>query len=93
MGGRTVGYITDHEPHSRYEDDDLAIPPQHGTHQVHQEDQRHVAFLAGCDLVIHDAQYTLEEYAKKVADFNSLPALHYAFVRGKVQKELAAKKM
>ena len=34
-----------------------------------------------------------QEYAKKVADFNSLPALNYAFVRGKVQKELAAKKM
>jgi tetratricopeptide (TPR) repeat protein len=34
-----------------------------------------------------------EEYAKKAADFNSLPALNYAFVRSKVQKELSAKKM
>ena len=34
-----------------------------------------------------------EQYAKKAADFNSLPALNYAFVRSKVQKELSAKKM
>ena len=34
-----------------------------------------------------------QEYAKKVVDFNSLPALNYAFVRSKVQKELSAKKM
>jgi len=29
---------------------------------VHPEDRRHVAFLAGADLVIHDTQYTLAEY-------------------------------
>ncbi|HWY71414.1 MAG TPA: tetratricopeptide repeat protein [Terriglobales bacterium] len=34
-----------------------------------------------------------QQYAKKTADFNSLPALNYAFVRSKVQKELSAKKM
>ena len=34
-----------------------------------------------------------QQYAKKAADFNSLPALNYAFVRSKVQKELSAKKM
>ncbi|CAA9209946.1 MAG: hypothetical protein AVDCRST_MAG77-1990 [uncultured Chloroflexi bacterium] len=32
---------------------------------VHQEDRRHVEFLRGADLVIHDAQYTLEEYPNK----------------------------
>lgn len=34
-----------------------------------------------------------QQYAKKAADFNSLPALNYAFVRSKVQKELSAKRM
>jgi CheY-like chemotaxis protein len=33
---------------------------------VHREDQRHIEFLAGADLVIHDAQYTVDEYPKKV---------------------------
>ena len=32
----------------------------------HREDQRHREFLAGADLVIHDAQYSLAEYAQKV---------------------------
>jgi CheY-like chemotaxis protein len=33
---------------------------------VHEEDQGHIRFLQGADLVIHDAQYTLAEYAQKV---------------------------
>ena len=33
---------------------------------MHREDQRHVEFLAGADLVIHDAQYTAAEYPKKI---------------------------
>jgi CheY-like chemotaxis protein len=32
---------------------------------MHHEDRRHVEFLTGADLVIHDAQYTLEEYPQK----------------------------
>jgi len=32
----------------------------------HAEDARHVAFLEGADLVIHDAQYTAEEYPEKI---------------------------
>ncbi len=36
------------------------------TTPAHQEDQRHVEFLAGADLVIHDAQYTIDEYAGKI---------------------------
>ena len=31
-----------------------------------RDDDRHVAFLEGADIVIHDAQYTLEEYAGRV---------------------------
>jgi CheY-like chemotaxis protein/phosphoribosyl 1,2-cyclic phosphodiesterase len=50
--GATVVYATDHEPHS--------------PHRVHPEDERHVAFLSGADLVVHDAQYTLAEYPQKM---------------------------
>jgi CheY-like chemotaxis protein len=32
---------------------------------VHHEDRRHVRFLGGADLVIHDAQYTLEEFSQR----------------------------
>lgn len=55
--GVAVVYASDHEPH--------VVPPDgapaSGVLQ-HPEDHRHVAFLAGADLVIHDAQYTLAEY-------------------------------
>jgi CheY-like chemotaxis protein len=33
---------------------------------VHREDQGHIEFLRGADLVIHDAQYTAAEYPQKV---------------------------
>jgi CheY-like chemotaxis protein len=62
-GGVTMVYATDHEPHSRHQ------PEVTGSSQglpIHREDQRHVEFLAGADLVIHDAQYTLEEYPSKL---------------------------
>jgi CheY-like chemotaxis protein/phosphoribosyl 1,2-cyclic phosphodiesterase len=55
--GVAVVYATDHEPHSRHH---LARP-------VHEEDRRHIGFLAGADLVIHDAQYTEAEYPAKLA--------------------------
>jgi CheY-like chemotaxis protein/phosphoribosyl 1,2-cyclic phosphodiesterase len=51
--GVAVVYATDHEPHSLHQ-------------PVHLEDQRHIDFLAGADLVVHDAQYTLEEYPEKL---------------------------
>jgi CheY-like chemotaxis protein/phosphoribosyl 1,2-cyclic phosphodiesterase len=54
--GVAVVYATDHEPHSRHQ---LGRP-------VHEEDRRHIEFLAGADLVIHDAQYTEEEYPAKM---------------------------
>src|SRR5262245_35656926 len=55
--GVAVVYAVDHEPHGR------ALT---GEPAVHHEDQRHVAFLSGADLVIHDAQYTIEEYPKRM---------------------------
>ncbi len=53
MGGASVVYACDHEPHAR-------IPGQTGA--VHELDRRHSEFLAGADLVIHDAQFTDQEY-------------------------------
>jgi CheY-like chemotaxis protein/phosphoribosyl 1,2-cyclic phosphodiesterase len=62
-GGVTVVYSTDHEPHSPHHPEgageaDLA--------RVHREDDRHIEFLSDADLVIHDAQYTMEEYPAKL---------------------------
>jgi diguanylate cyclase (GGDEF)-like protein len=54
--GATMAYVTDHEP--------FWYSPGAALH--HPGDQRHVEFLRGVDLVIHDAQYTAEEYASKV---------------------------
>jgi diguanylate cyclase (GGDEF)-like protein len=52
----TLAYATDHEPFWK--------PTARGFH--HPGDQRHVAFLEGADLIIHDAQYSDEEYAGKI---------------------------
>src|SRR5215831_9177476 len=54
--GATVAYVTDHEPF--WNSGGLAVH--------HPGDQRHIDFLRGADLVIHDAQYTSEEYASKL---------------------------
>lgn len=50
-------YACDHEPHSRA----LAT----GARDISGEDRRHAEFLAGADLVVHDAQYLASEYAQK----------------------------
>ncbi len=63
-GGATVVYASDHEPHSRHQP---STGPGAPAARVHPEDERHVGFLAGADLVIHDAQYTLEEYPQKLS--------------------------
>ena len=57
--GAVVVYSTDHEPH----DTDLAAG---GRAEDHSADARHAAFLAGADVVIHDAQYDAAGYASKV---------------------------
>jgi CheY-like chemotaxis protein/phosphoribosyl 1,2-cyclic phosphodiesterase len=60
--GAVVVYATDHEPHTW--DGDGGGAPAAGV--VHREDQRHIEFLAGADLVVHDAQYTAAEYGAKL---------------------------
>ena len=57
--GASVVYASDHEPHS----------PGAGeghTEQAEGGDVTHVDFLRDADLVIHDAQYTAEEFPEKV---------------------------
>jgi phosphoribosyl 1,2-cyclic phosphodiesterase len=58
--GASLVYATDHEPHSLHP---VGAPP--GAEPVHPEDLRHVRFLEGADLVIHDGQYTLDEFPAK----------------------------
>src|SRR5213080_1465392 len=55
-GGATIAYVTDHEPFWKPEDGVLH----------HPGDQRHIAFMKDADLVIHDAQYSEEEYLQRV---------------------------
>jgi len=80
--GVAVVYAVDHEPHGR----DRAGPVAgiQGGALVHREDQRHVEWLAGADLIIHDAQYTLEEYPKRM-NWGHTPAewaVDYAMAAG-----------
>ena len=62
-GGATVAYVTDHEPFWK---------PENGVLH-HPGDQRHVAFMHGADLVIHDAQYTADEYRGRVGWGHATP--------------------
>jgi len=56
--GVSVVYACDHEPHSRQY--------ARGTGTMSEQDRRHIEFMRGADLVIHDAQYTTTEYANKI---------------------------
>ncbi len=58
--GATAVYACDHEPHSLHP---LGAPA--GAEPIHHEDRRHVKFLEGADLIIHDAQYTLADFPEK----------------------------
>lgn len=56
--GATLVYCCDHEPFSR----DVA----EGQREAYGLDKQHADFIAGADLLIHDAQYTAAEYPAKV---------------------------
>jgi CheY-like chemotaxis protein len=62
--GLVVVYLVDHEPFS---DALWRADAQPGRVEsiLHDGDRRHANFMAGADLVIHDAQYTPEEYPAK----------------------------
>ncbi len=57
--GASVVYASDHEPHSPGAGEGHAEQAEGG-------DVAHIDFLRDADLVIHDAQYTAEEYPTKV---------------------------
>ena len=62
--GVAVVYLVDHEPFS----DELwrdGAEHEHIESILHEGDRRHAVFMADADLVIHDAQYTPEEYPAK----------------------------
>jgi CheY-like chemotaxis protein len=62
--GAAVVYLCDHEPFSEtFWHDNPA--PGHVESIVHDGDRRHALFMAGAGLVIHDGQYTPEEYPSK----------------------------
>ena len=57
-------YACDHEPFSEtLWHDNPALSRAESI--VHEGDRRHARFMAGADMVIHDAQYTPEEYPSK----------------------------
>lgn len=56
--GGTFVYASDHEPHTR--------SAASGKNDFEGEDLKHSDFLRGADLVVHDAQYTTDEYLEKV---------------------------
>jgi CheY-like chemotaxis protein/phosphoribosyl 1,2-cyclic phosphodiesterase len=61
--GAAVVYLCDHEPFS--ETLWRGPAPIQAASIVHEGDRRHALFMAGAGLVIHDAQYTPEEYPSK----------------------------
>jgi CheY-like chemotaxis protein/phosphoribosyl 1,2-cyclic phosphodiesterase len=64
VDGAAMVYLVDHEPFS----DELwraDAEPGRSESILHEGDRRHAKFMAGADLVIHDAQYTPEEYPSK----------------------------
>jgi CheY-like chemotaxis protein len=63
-GGRTFVYVADHEPFStNLYRANVKNPTLDDI--IHAGDRRHVEFLANADFVIHDGQYTTDEYATK----------------------------
>jgi CheY-like chemotaxis protein/phosphoribosyl 1,2-cyclic phosphodiesterase len=62
--GVAMVYLVDHEPFSDRLWRADAEPGQIAS-ILHDGDRRHADFMAGADLVIHDAQYTPEEYPAK----------------------------
>lgn len=57
--GASVVYASDHEPHSPHAGEGRADEAESG-------DLAHIEFIRDADLVIHDAQYTADEYPEKL---------------------------
>lgn len=63
-GGESICYLSDHEPYFEEVWRDLA-QPGHMDSIRHPGDRRHAEFMRGAGVVIHEAQYTPEEYPAK----------------------------
>ena len=63
--GRSVCYLSDHEPYFEHVWREGAKPPGRMDSIREEGDRRHAAFMQGADVVIHEAQYTPEEYPSK----------------------------
>lgn len=62
--GASVAYLCDHEPFAERLSHD-SVAPRDDASIAHEGDRRHARFMADAGLVIHDAQYTPEEYPTK----------------------------
>jgi CheY-like chemotaxis protein len=65
VGGASVVYAVDHEPHATHQAE-AGVGGSTAALPVHREDRRHIEFLADADLVVHDATYTAEEYPRRI---------------------------
>jgi phosphoribosyl 1,2-cyclic phosphodiesterase len=68
VDGKTVVYASDTEPHGLRVVPNATLMPNPGSppRLVHEQDRSLADFVHGADLLIMDAQYTDEEYPKKV---------------------------
>ena len=62
--GKSICYLCDHEP---YFEDIWRDGAPHGRSEsiLEEGDRRHAGYMQGADVVIHEAQYTPEEYPSK----------------------------
>lgn len=58
VDGQVIVYSCDHEPY--------VAAAANGDVPLIEQDKEHAEFVKGADLLIHDAQYNVEEYVKKV---------------------------
>jgi phosphoribosyl 1,2-cyclic phosphodiesterase/CheY-like chemotaxis protein len=79
--GACLVYASDHEP--------FASRLAAGTGRVEGRDLHHAEFLAGADLVIHDAQYTAAEYEAKTGWGHSTVEYAAAVARAAGARRLA----
>lgn len=81
VDGVVIVYACDHEPHARQS----AVAPN----EIIGQDRDHADFLRNADLVIHDAQYTVEEYPDKIGWGHSTLDYAVAICRSAGVKRLA----
>lgn len=79
--GAALVYATDHEPY----DPQLAS----GTGDIWGRDRRHYEFMSGADLIVHDAQFTVDEYARRIGWGHSTIEYAVAIARAAGAKRLA----